>query len=859
MSPRLLADMFDSVVMLTWSDWKTEPRSNRYHYASRFAKTLPVFFVQPDSRDGAVSFEHSGHPGITIVHAPATYGAREAILIVNALRHAGARRPLLWVYNVHYEKLAQFCRAPLKVYHATEDYVSPIECLRVTPKDLRDHARNLVRHMDLVVAVSEGVANAYRKYGDFRGEVLTLKNGCDYAFWRTAVENAEAPTADRHVAFYQGGINQRLDYGLLIALAKRMPDWDFVFCGSSIDAPSDWRALTALPNVRYLGALQAEELPLQTSRATVGLIPFVQGGIMRRSLPLKAYEYAACGLPVVSIPIDDLAGNPHVFTFASDAEGFARALDALAPTRNDPTAVAHRLSAAAAASYDSRFAELETAIARLADAFAQKGAGEVLILYDDRSTHVRAIAEHLDAFGRYSRHRITYMPATGALPAGAHGEPPIDLDIFDAVLIHFSVRLSMETHLAPAMARALTAYDGPKILFIQDEYDTPEIARRWIERLELTTIYSVVPDEYVDKVYPRARFPRLEVLPTLTGYVPEDPHIELFACPLEERAVLIGYRGRKLPHQYGELGHEKWRIGVDVRRFADARGLLVDIESDDARRIYGDGWYRFVGACRAVLGTESGCNVFDDDGAIASLARKHADLPFEEFARRHLRGVESHIRMNQISPKVFEAIKLRTALVLFEGEYSGVVKPDEHYIPLKKDYSNIDDVFAKVQDLPYLRTLTARAHRDVVESGRYTYRGFVEGVDGYIGQRLIGPRRPRSRILRGPSIILDEFGGAHSFAAFPAGVLATDSILDGSRRDALLANRSNAPPRRGHGHVAAWTKSSALGRRLGAHLRAVASEPDGTLGGTPARRVFRLIWRAMTPDMRGTVERQLGF
>ena len=47
-----LKDRFDAIVMLTWSDWFTEPVSNRYHYATRFAKHLPVIFVQPDKEEG---------------------------------------------------------------------------------------------------------------------------------------------------------------------------------------------------------------------------------------------------------------------------------------------------------------------------------------------------------------------------------------------------------------------------------------------------------------------------------------------------------------------------------------------------------------------------------------------------------------------------------------------------------------------------------------------------------------------------------------------------------------------------------------------------------------------------------------
>ncbi|MFX6040791.1 hypothetical protein ABTE96_22725, partial [Acinetobacter baumannii] len=74
------------------------------------------------------------------------------------------------------------------------------------------------------------------------------------------------------------------------------------------------------------------------------------------------------------------------------------------------------------------------------------------------------------------------------------------------------------------------------------------------------------------------------------------------ATPLRERGVLIGYRGRQLPHHYGLLGHEKFIIGERVRMEAQKRGLRVDVESDESKRIYGS-WYRFLGSCRATLGT----------------------------------------------------------------------------------------------------------------------------------------------------------------------------------------------------------------------------------------------------------------
>ena len=82
---------------------------------------------------------------------------------------------------------------------------------------------------------------------------------------------------------------------------------------------------------------------------------------------------------------------------------------------------------------------------------------------------------------------------------------------------------------------------------------------------------------------------------------------------------------------------------------------------------------------------------------------------------------------------------MRTALVLFEGRYSGVVEPDRHFVPLKKDFSNVDEVFAKLKDNAYLEALTERAYEDIIQSGRYTYAAFVRAIDEVLLQAMPMP------------------------------------------------------------------------------------------------------------------------
>src|SRR5262249_5729801 len=262
---------------------------------------------------------------------------------------------------------------------------------------------------------------------------------------------------------------------------------------------------------------------------------------------------------------------------------------------------------------------------------------------------------------------------------------------------------------------------------------------------------------------PRARFPKLEFVPTLTGYVPEDPLISGLVKPLAERTVRIGYRGRRLPHHYGRLGYEKLVIGLEMKRLASEVGIEVDIEVDEDKRIYGAGWYAFLGSCRATLGTESGSNVFDDDGSLARLSNQFDNLPFEAFEARFLRGRDGVVvKMNQISPKVFEAIRLRTALILFEGQYSGVLIPNRHYIPLRKDFSNASKVFELLENLKFLSEMTDRAYDEIFATGRYSYSNFVSGVDGFLTKRC--PHGSRYQIMSIPAIVREPFYGKISAA-----------------------------------------------------------------------------------------------
>jgi hypothetical protein len=188
-----------------------------------------------------------------------------------------------------------------------------------------------------------------------------------------------------------------------------------------------------------------------------------------------------------------------------------------------------------------------------------------------------------------------------------------------------------------------------------------------------------------------------------------------------------------LPYWYGNLGQEKEFIGKKMKEICTQKGMVVDIEWEGTKRIYGDDWHQFLTSAKATLGTESGANIFDFSGDISTNINRYLEKNpnagynkiFDKFLAKH----EGLVKMNQISPKIFEAICLKTALILFEGEYSGILVPDVHFIPLKKDFTNIDVVLEKLNDDEYLTYMVDNAFTDIVKSKKYSYTSFVSYFD----------------------------------------------------------------------------------------------------------------------------------
>ena len=91
----------------------------------------------------------------------------------------------------------------------------------------------------------------------------------------------------------------------------------------------------------------------------------------------------------------------------------------------------------------------------------------------------------------------------------------------------------------------------------------------------------------------------------------------------------------------------------------------------------------------------------------------HPFSSFHDAPQKWLKK-DGEIEIQVISPRCFEAASLGTAMILFPGNYSGILSPFEHYLPLEKDFSNLSEVLLKMKDHEFMQEMIDRTYEDLI-------------------------------------------------------------------------------------------------------------------------------------------------
>lgn len=353
--------------------------------------------------------------------------------------------------------------------------------------------------------------------------------------------------------------------------------------------------------------------------------------------------------------------------------------------------------------------------------------------------------ENISYLQRYSRYSIEVWnlygrPIPFRLPAN------FDLAECDAIVFHNTISYTIDniSTIDVGLALRLGEYSGVKILFKQDEQFRTDRVAKFIGEKGIDVVFTCLSPAERGKVYSRDVTGPTKYQQMLTGYVTPAMRNYHFSQN-DERPIDVGYRGSLQPLYFGRLAYEKYEIGVKFAEVANRYDLVTDISSDASARLSGYAWIEFLARSKGTLGTESGASVFDMSSSLEQQYERLVEefggyLRRENWAKRWLnalRPLEGVVDYAQVSPRHFEAAATRTVQILYEGRYSGIFVPGRHYLPLKKDFSNVDEIIASLLDKQKRLDLTEAAFEEVVLNRNFWIERFAAEFDQQLEESLM--------------------------------------------------------------------------------------------------------------------------
>lgn len=330
---------------------------------------------------------------VSPVEAPGFHDDQLAVLkplVQQLLQDEELEDHLAWFYT----PMALPLLAELKPECVIYDCMDELSAFKGAPRQMRQRESALLKRADLVLT---GGPSLYQSKRDLNRNVHCLPSSVDaphYAPERItqhceeylAAEQLQGHILAPRIGFF-GVIDERLDLGLVDAIAAARPDWHVVMVGPVVKV--DPAALPQRDNIHWLGQQTYARLPALVAGWDVCMLPFALNEHTRYISPTKTLEYLAAEKPVVSTPVNDVVGMyGDVVRIAHDPAAFIEACEAA--LKETPEQRAERLRQAAATVSRYSWDESARTVLRLMEqAIVHSSAG--------RAVEVEAAMEPLQA------------------------------------------------------------------------------------------------------------------------------------------------------------------------------------------------------------------------------------------------------------------------------------------------------------------------------------------------------------------------------------------------------------------------------------------------------------------------------
>ncbi|MDT8860336.1 glycosyltransferase [Alkalihalobacillus sp. MEB130] len=160
--------------------------------------------------------------------------------------------------------------------------------------------KRIVKASDICFASSKHLSDHLYKLK--HKNIFLLENGVDFELFQ---KRKKKPINAKPILGFVGGLKPwKIDFSLLLEVARKQQDWEIVLIGSSYgQAGKAFKDLLAQRNVTIYDSVPFSDIPEYLSTFDVGLLPYLDNEYNQGVFPLKFFEYLASDLPIVGCGI----------------------------------------------------------------------------------------------------------------------------------------------------------------------------------------------------------------------------------------------------------------------------------------------------------------------------------------------------------------------------------------------------------------------------------------------------------------------------------------------------------------------------------------------------------------------------
>jgi glycosyltransferase involved in cell wall biosynthesis len=216
-----------------------------------------------------------------------------------AFKEIDFKPEIIWNYMPFLPSILQKIKSK-KVYDCVDDH-SAYPGL-INQDFVNELERKTAKLSDLIITTNNELKEKIAKYGK---DATIINNGVNWKFFSSNIINETVKINKRII--YVGAISEWFDKELVEFVAIEFPDYEITLIGPcSIKIGS----LKNHKNIKLLGVMKQEAFAHILAESAIAIIPFKINMLTENVDPLKAYEYLATGVPVVSTKIGRVKDLP---------------------------------------------------------------------------------------------------------------------------------------------------------------------------------------------------------------------------------------------------------------------------------------------------------------------------------------------------------------------------------------------------------------------------------------------------------------------------------------------------------------------------------------------------------------------